>query len=133
MVGHDELRENLKKEIAEFKQEYEKKEPMQVYNDWYHIAFYEAYCAMLASDYIDNRCDDDLLGWLSEKEKPLGFLYAEWLSCDGELSLDWDDMLDWLESEYEREKNRSLDDIIDKAEIFKKDVRSSTEGRSAER
>lgn len=90
------LRQKLDKEMTEFKATYETMTPTQIYNDWYIISFYEAYYEMLAY-YIEVEQNEDILEWLNTYENPLGFLYSEWLSCDGALSHLWDDMIAWLQ------------------------------------
>lgn len=93
------LTQKLNNEIAEFKSTYETMEPMQIYNDWYIISFYEAYYEMLIylNDEPNGYHAQEVLDWLDTYENPLGFLYDEWLSCDGQLSHLWDDMIAWLQ------------------------------------
>lgn len=90
------LAQKLNNEMAEFKAIYETMTPTQVYNDWYVIGFYESYYEML-SYYIEVEQNEDILEWLGAYENPLGFLYSEWLFCDGALCLLWDDMIAWLQ------------------------------------
>lgn len=93
------LTQKLDNEIQEFRTIYETMTPTQVYNDWYVICFYESYYEMLT--YIGsegNRYNaQDILDWLNTYENPLGFLYSEWLSCDGAFCGLWDDMIAWLQ------------------------------------
>jgi hypothetical protein len=37
-----------------------------------------------------------MIKWLDTFENPLGFLWKEWMDCDGSLCLLWDDMIAWL-------------------------------------
>ena len=90
------LKQKLDNEMQEFKATYETMTPTQVYNDWYIIGFYEAYYEML-THHIMAEQNEDILEWLDTYENPLGFLYSEWLSCDGQLSHLWDDMIAWLQ------------------------------------
>ena len=101
----DLLRENLDKELEAFRKSYDEFSIIQTYNDWYTIGFYESYYDVLTSDYAKDRLDSEAFEWLSSKENPLCFLYNEWISCDGELSLDWDDMVNWVNSVYSEEKH----------------------------
>ena len=81
--------------MQEFKKTYETMTPTQVYTDWYIISFYESYYEMLTF-YIDEEENEDILEWLDTFENPLGYLYSEWLSCDGAFCQLWDDMIAWL-------------------------------------
>lgn len=94
------LEQKLENEMAEFKKSYETMTPTQVYNDWYIICFYESYYEMLicisADTNIYHGCQG-ILDWLNTYENPLGFLYSEWLSCDGAFCGLWDDMIAWLQ------------------------------------
>lgn len=109
------LTQKLDNEMQKFKKTYETMTPTQVYNDWYMICFYESYYEMLT--YISDDKDvyrgcEDILDWLNTYENPLGFLYGEWLSCDGAFCCLWDDMIAWLmdlkcdveENSYENEE-----------------------------
>ena len=91
-----ELKQKLNNEMQEFKNTYETMTPMQVYNDWYMISFYESYYEMLAY-YIDEDLEKDILEWLNTYNNPLAFLYGEWLSSDGAFCMFWDDMIAWLQ------------------------------------
>ena len=103
------LKQKLDNEMQEFKSTYETMTPTQVYNDWYIICFYESYYEML-THYTQVNEIQDILDWLNTYENPLGFLYSEWLSCDGAFCGLWDDMIAWLydlkcdveENSYER-------------------------------
>ena len=93
------LKQKLNNEMQEFRKTYKAMTPTQVYNDWYIIGFYEAYYEMLI--YIDGDTNiyydaQNILTWLNTYKNPLGFLYSEWLSCDGAFSQLWDDMIAWL-------------------------------------
>ena len=93
------LKQKLNNEMQEFKKTYETMTPTQVYNDWYIICFYESYYEMLTAISDDENIyhAQDVLDWLNTYEKPLGFLYSEWLSCDGAFCCLWDDMIAWLQ------------------------------------
>ena len=93
------LIQKLDKEMQDFKKTYETMESIKVYNDWYIICFYESYYEMLYHINQDNSGYSDcesILRWLDTFEKPLKFLYDEWMSGDGEFSMFWDDMINWL-------------------------------------
>ena len=90
------LREKLDNEMQQFKSTYETMTPIQVYNDWYIISFYESYYEMLVF-YIDEDLEKDILEWLNKYQNPLAFLYSEWLSSDGAFCMLWDDMIAWLQ------------------------------------
>ena len=91
-----ELKQKLNNEMQKFKATYETMTPIQVYNDWYIIAFYESYYEMF--EYcIEEEKYQDIFEWLNTFNRPLDFLYGEWLSSDGALCLLWDDMLAWLQ------------------------------------
>ena len=97
MIGT--LKQKLDSEMEEFKQTYETMERVRIYNDWYIIMFYESYYELLT--YInEDECPyyngNDILEWLDTFEKPIGFLYDEWLSCDNAFCGLWDDMFAWL-------------------------------------
>lgn len=97
------LQQKLNAEMAEFKKTYETMTPTQIYNDWYIIGFYEAYYELLLyiNDNEDTYCgSQEILDWLNTFKNPFGFLYSEWLSADGALSYDWDDMFDFIEEVY---------------------------------
>ena len=89
------LKQKLNNEMQEFKKTYETMTPTQVYNDWYIICFYESYYEML-THYTQVNEIQNILDWLNTYENPLGFLYSEWLSCDGAFCGLWDDMIAWL-------------------------------------
>lgn len=90
------LKQKLDNEMTEFKKTYETMTPTQIYNDWYIICFYESYYEMLIH-YTQVNEIQDILDWLNTYENPLGFLYSEWLSCDGAFCGLWDDMIAWLQ------------------------------------
>jgi hypothetical protein len=90
------LKEKLDNEMQKFKSTYETMTPTQIYNDWYIICFYESYYEMLIH-YTQVNEIQDILDWLNTYENPLGFLYSEWLSCDGAFCGLWDDMISWLQ------------------------------------
>lgn len=90
------LREKLDKEMQEFKNEYLPMAPTEVYNDWYIIMFYESYYEMLVY-YIEENLNEDIIEWLNTYDNPIGFLYCEWVSCDGSFCMLWDDMVAWLQ------------------------------------
>lgn len=95
------LTQKLNNEMTEFKSTYETMEPIQIYNDWYIVGFYEEYYEMLMSDFIDWDDYSYIEKWLCEFEYPLQFLYDEWLSADGAFDHDWDAMFDFIEVVYE--------------------------------
>ena len=93
------LKQKLDNEIQEFKKTYETMTLTQVYNDWYIIMFYESYYEFLTyliEDEYSGYNSKDILKWLDTFENPLGFLYSEWLSCDGAFCMLYDDMIAWL-------------------------------------
>jgi hypothetical protein len=93
------LKPKLNDEMKAFKKSYETMEPMQVYNDWYIICFYESYYELLSHIIADDSGYGDcqsLIDWLDTFEKPLYFLWKEWMGYDGSLCLLWDDMIAWL-------------------------------------
>lgn len=93
------LKQKLDSEMEEFKRSYETMEITQVYNDWYIIMFYESYYEFLTyinEDEYSSYNGNDILEWLDTFEKPIGFLYIEWMSCDGAFCMLWDDMIAWL-------------------------------------
>lgn len=96
------LKENLNREIREFRKSFQSMQPVDVYNSFYKINFYEEYYLLLMSDFIDE--DTQLIEWLSKFANPLAFLYDEWLSCDGAFSGDWNDMVNFITNLYEEEK-----------------------------
>lgn len=96
------LKENLEKEIKEFRQSFERMDPKDVYNSSYKINFYEEYCMLLVSDFIDEYAQ--IVEWLSKFKNPLAFLYDKWLSSDGAFSGDWNDMMNFIINLYEEEK-----------------------------
>lgn len=94
------LRQKLDNEMTEFKKTYETMTPTQIYNDWYIIMFYESYYEFLTyliEEKSSGYDSEDILKWLNTYENPLGFLYDEWLSCDGAFCHLWDDMISWLQ------------------------------------
>ena len=91
------LKQKLDNEMQQFKSTYQTMTPTQVYNDWYIIAFYEAYYEMLVYNIETEDLNKDIIEWLDTYENPLGFLYNEWLSCDGAFCMLWDDMIAWLQ------------------------------------
>ena len=98
------LIEKLNNEYTEFMENTLKFEPMQIYNDWYTIMFYESYY-----EFIVYCCDadeyalDEVIVWLNTFNKPLDYLYNEWLGCDGHFSCGWDDMCQWLKDLYKED------------------------------
>lgn len=93
---------------------FEKKElnlsPRQIYNDWYLICFHESYFELLMSDFIDNFAKE-VIEWLASFENPIQTLYDFWLDADDALSLNWDDIKDFIESVYTEEKIRETNDV----------------------
>lgn len=93
------LKQKLDNEMQVFRKSYETMESIQVYNDWYIICFYESYYELLSHVIGDDNSYGDcqsMIEWLDTFENPLGFLYDEWLSCDGAFCGLWDDMIAWL-------------------------------------
>ena len=91
-----------------FKASYKNFDVQQTYNDWYIIGFYESYYEMMSCDFLENQNAEEVVAWLSGKEEPLAFLYNEWMDCDGALSHNWDDMLDFVRTVYEKELYKEL-------------------------
>ena len=96
------FRENLNREIREFRESFQNVQPTGVYNSFYKINFYEEYYLLLISVFIGEYTQ--LVEWLSKFENPLAFLYSKWLNCDGAFSGDWNDMVDFITNLYEEEK-----------------------------
>lgn len=94
------FRDNLDKEVKTFRKSYNNLKPIQIYNDYYIIGFYEEYYEMLMSDYVDDYLSDEEIKWLSKLQNPLGFLYTEWMYCDDAFSHNWDNMLDFIHEVY---------------------------------
>jgi len=91
------LKHKLDVEMQTFRATHKAMTSAEVYDHWYRICFHEEYYQMLTSPYINQERYKDILEWLNKFEKPLSFLYDEWLSCDGALCLLWDDMIAWLQ------------------------------------
>ena len=101
------LKPKLDNEMQEFKKKYETMTPTEIYNDWYIIMFYESYYKFLTHLIKDETSwykAKDILEWLNTFENPIGFLYIEWLSCDGAFCMLWDDMIAWLADLKEEEE-----------------------------
>ena len=96
------LKKNLDREMEEFRQGFKSMQPVDVYNSFYKINFYEEYYMLLVSDFIDEYAQ--ILEWLSKLSYPLAFLYDEWLGCDGAFSGDWNDMINFITNIYEKEE-----------------------------
>ena len=96
------LKKNLDREMEEFRQGFNSMQPVDVYNSFYKINFYEEYYMLLVSDFIDEYTQ--ILEWLSKLSYPLAFLYSEWLGCDGAFSGDWNDMINFITNIYEKEE-----------------------------
>lgn len=101
--SYKKLIDKFYKEIYEFRSSYIGMDSMQIYNDWYIIGFYETYFDMLSSGYVSDRINDEIIQWFLSKDKPLAFLYDEWMDCDATISPDWNDMLNWIEELYDLE------------------------------
>lgn len=111
MNSYEKLMASLDKEMQAFKDSYKSMTTTQVYNDWYIIGFYQEYYDMLTTGISGQLwLDDSVMAWLTEKENPLGFLYDQWMSCDGSFSHDWEDMLDWVNLVYREEKE--IGDVV---------------------
>lgn len=104
MTAFEKLSEKIDIEISEFKSHYEGLSPMAVYNDSYKINFFESFKNMLSNDYIDNDYNGKVIAWLSEKNSPIDFLHEMYMGSDGEMSYDWDDMMEWVKGVYFEEK-----------------------------
>ena len=102
MNGKVIFKENLKREMQDFRQSFKSMQPVDVYNSFYKINFYEEYYMLLASNFIDEYAQ--ILEWLSKLSYPLAFLYDEWLGCDGAFSEDWNDMINFITNIYEKEE-----------------------------
>ena len=102
MNGKVIFKENLNREMQDFRQSFKSMRPVDVYNSFYKINFYEEYYMLLVSDFIDEYTQ--ILEWLSKLSYPLAFLYDEWLSCDGAFSGDWNDMINFITNIYEKEE-----------------------------
>ena len=102
MNGKVIFKENLNREMQDFRQSFKSMQPVDVYNSSYKINFYEEYYMFLSSDFIDEYTQ--LIEWLSKFENPLEFLYSEWLGCDGAFSGDWNDMINFITNIYEKEE-----------------------------
>ena len=96
-----ELQTKISKERAEFMKRYEEMNPLDVYKYQYVIGFYESYYEMLMTEFYE---DDDIYKWLCKFEKPLSFLYDEWLKSDRAFNHDWDEMWDFIEVIYTTRK-----------------------------
>lgn len=99
----DILTEKINKEREQLKHDYADMKPLQVYDDWYKIGFYESYYEMFMSDFIDIDYQIDIIEWLCGFENPLAFLYSEWLGADGPFSHDWDEMVSFIEEVYQED------------------------------
>ena len=102
MNGKVIFKENLNREIQDFRQSFKSMQPVDVYNSFYKINFYEEYYMLLVTDFIDEYAQ--ILEWLSKLSYPLAFLYDQWLSCDGAFSGDWNDMVNFITNLYEEEE-----------------------------
>lgn len=102
MNGKVIFKENLNREIQDFRQSFKSMQPVDVYNSFYKINFYEEYYMLLVSGFIDEYAQ--ILEWLSKLSYPLAFLYGKWLNRDGAFSGDWDDMVNFITNLYEEEK-----------------------------
>ena len=102
MNGKVIFKENLNREIQDFRQSFKSMQPVDVYNSFYKINFYEEYYMLLVTDFIDEYAQ--ILEWLSKLSYPLAFLYDKWLSCDDAFSGDWNDMMNFITNIYEEEK-----------------------------
>lgn len=98
--NHELLIEKITKEIENFRNSYKMLSVQQTYNDWYIIGFYEEYFEMLSTDFLDNRGAEKEIEWLTTLNKPLAYLYEEWMSSDGSFSHDWDDMFEFIHETY---------------------------------
>ncbi len=112
---HELLAEKIESEMGSFRASYKDMSTQQTYNDWYIIGFYEEYYEMLSTDYLEGRNVDDMVEWLAQHEKPLEYLYKAWMDSSGAFSHNWEDMLDWVRTVYDEEKQASVSELIDSA------------------
>lgn len=129
MSTYDVLKNNLEKEISEFRALYNNMTSQQTYNDWYIIGFKEEYFEMLMSDFVDGRFSEKEISWLSSLDSPLAFLYEEWLSSDGAMDHDWDSMLDFVHTVYLDELRRDKQDLAERLKTHGATYRVLAEGR----
>lgn len=120
----DILKAKVEAERKAFKESYVsgQSDPKRAYEDFYIIGFYEEYCNLLTSDYLEDRGLEKEISWLSSMDNPLSTLYNIWLDCDGATSYDWDDMIDFICvncREISQEKSQSLEAQICEAEALK--------------
>lgn len=92
--------DKLEAEMQEFKDSYKSMTPTEIYNDWYIIGFFEEYFDMFEG--VEFGEQDEVLSWLASQDKPLDFLYEKWMGSDGAFSHDWNDMISWVNDEYDR-------------------------------
>lgn len=118
------LREKLDHEMNEFQASYKDMSSTEVYNDWYIIGFHESHYEVLTSDYFSEQVSSNLVDWLAKKETPISYLYQKWMSCDGEMSHSWDDMIDWIVDVYLEEKQELHNSI---ASLGLKNVRETND------
>lgn len=114
---YEKLYKRVDAEREAFRSEYQNKQPMEVYSDWYRISFHEAYFDMLSSGWLSDQAFDDEAVWLAEELAPVGMLYSEYLRRDGEMSFDWDNMIDLVRNVYAYRvlAQVALDDQINQA------------------
>lgn len=80
----------LNQELKEFEENELKKSGREIYDDFLKIHFYEKIVEFLKfgkTEYVDK---------LLKKEKPIEFLWANWVSCDIAFSADWYDLRSFL-------------------------------------
>lgn len=95
------LQDKITQERNLFKEHYLKKSSLETYNDFYKIAFFEEYFAMLLGLNLVDYFEDEEILWLNNFNKPLEFLYGKWLSSDGAFNHDWDIMIDFIHTIYD--------------------------------
>lgn len=101
------LTTNVENEINNFHNRYTTMEPIQIYNDWYIIGFYESVNEFLAPATVIEYLSDEIISWLSNFENPISFLYNEWLSYDEEISYTWSsDLAHFISYVYDSDNNR---------------------------
>lgn len=93
------LREKAQKSIEAFRAEEKLKTPDEIYEDWEIIAFKE-----ILSDTLDNYIlpffPEEILVELNAQPDVLQYLYEKWSQEENPCALSFDDIYDWLLTEY---------------------------------
>jgi len=105
---YEALADKVSAELHEFDETYKSMEYMQIINDWYIIGIYNCYHDMLTSDYVKNSLSPNIAEWLLSKEKPLAFIYDDFISSDFYFSEIWDDLLEFITNAYEAEQSYDI-------------------------